>query len=357
MRAPRVLLVDDEIRVVEALQRSLHDAPFDVGVATSGEDALRELGQRPIDVIISDEQMPDLLGTDLLATVRERSPRTMRVMLTGDVRLESAVRAINVAGVFRYLRKPCDAEDLRRCIDDALRAAPGAAAYQSLEPALAQLWIAAQPIVSPGDQRIHAYELLVRSRSRDLPHPGALFEAAERCDRVADLEGRILELAGDVALRAPEGSLVFVNLHPSTLHRPSLLDPLQAAASRVVLEITERAGLSDAMLDCVAELRGRGFRIAVDDLGAGYAGLTYVAKMRPDVVKLDMGLVQGITESRVHATLVSAMIVACQTLGISVVGEGVETTGTRDKLIELGCELQQGYLYARPAAPFCAASW
>ena len=357
MRAPRVLLVDDEIRVVEALQRSLHNAPFEVAVATSGEEALRALEHGPIDVIVSDEQMPDLLGTELLAAVRERSPRTMRVMLTGDPRLESAVRAINVAGVFRYLQKPCHADELRRCIDEALCAAPGAAARQSLEPALAELWLAAQPIVSPGDRRIHAYELLVRSRSRELPHPGALFEAAERCDRVADLEGRILELAGEVAIRAPEGSLVFVNLHPSTLHRPALLDPLVATASRVVLEITERAGLSDAMLDGVADLRGRGFRIAVDDLGAGYAGLTYVARMRPDVVKLDMGLVQGITDSRVHATLVSAMIVACQTLGIAVVGEGVEKASTRDKLIELGCSLQQGYLYARPAPPFCEASF
>jgi EAL domain-containing protein (putative c-di-GMP-specific phosphodiesterase class I) len=357
VRAPRVLLVDDEPRVLAALQRALSDAPFDVEIANGAEEALLEMARAHVDVIVSDQQMPGVLGAELLARVRERSPRTVRVMLTGDGRLGSAVDAINLGGVFKFLQKPCDIDDLKRTIDAAIESAPGAASARALSQAMGGLWIAAQPIVAPGQRRVHAFELLVRSRSRELPHPGALFEAAERADLVLDLEARILELAGDVARGAPPDVDIFVNLHPTTLRDPRLLDPLDAVASRIVLEITERAVLPDGMSERVAALRARGFRIAVDDLGAGYAGLTYVAKMRPDVVKLDMGLVHGVLDSRTHATLVAAVIDACNDLAITVVGEGVETAAMRDKLLDLGCGLQQGYLFGRPGPPFGAPTF
>jgi EAL domain-containing protein (putative c-di-GMP-specific phosphodiesterase class I) len=359
-----VLLVDDEPLVVEALQRLLYDAPFEVDTATSGADALRSLERGGVDVIVCDEQMPGLRGAELLACVRERYPRIMRVMLTGDGSLESAVRAINVGGVYRFLQKPCDAGELRRCIIDALGVVPEAAAndhlaHEVFDAALAGLWLAAQPIVDLRQQRVHAYELLVRSTSRELPNPGVLFETAERLDAVAVLEGRILSLAADVVSRAPPDVDIFVNLHPATLGTPALMLPLHGVASRVVLEITERAALPETgpTQHQIAELCALGFRIAIDDLGAGYAGLTHVARLHPDVVKLDLSLVQGVTESHTHARLVAAMIGVCRELGIAVIGEGVETAGTRDKLLELGCSLQQGYLFARPGRPFPAVGW
>jgi len=359
-RPSRVLLVDDEPLLVEALQRLLYDAPFEVDTATSGADALLTLERGGVDVIVCDEQMPGIRGAELLACVRERYPRIVRVMLTGDGSLQSAVRAINVGGVFRFLQKPCDAGELRRCIIDALGVTPDPkihdpAAHDALDGALTGLWLAAQPIVDLRAQRVHAYELLVRSTSRALPHPGALFESAEHLDRVAHLEGRILTLAADVVNRAPPDVDIYVNLHPATLATPALMLPLHAVASRVVLEITERAALPESgpTERQIADLCALGFRIAIDDLGAGYAGLTHVARLRPDVVKLDLSLVQGVTESHTHARLVAAMIGVCRELGITVVGEGVETAATRDKLVEL----EQGYLFARPARPFPAVGW
>lgn len=363
MRARCVLLVDDERYVIEAFRRALSSAPYEVELATVGEDALRRLERGPVDVIVCDENMPEMRGTDLLAAVRERFPRTVRVMMTGDSSLDSAVRAINDGGVFRFLRKPCEVRELDACIRDALALLPAEAhdgeAIEAFEEALRQLWLAAQPVVRPREERIVAYELLARSHSASLAHPETLFARAELLGRVAALEARVFELAARAARDLPPKAQLYVNLHPSTLGAPSLLEPLLPFASRVVLEITEGAALGDLGVAeaRIAALRQRGFGIAVDDLGAGYAGLTHVARLRPDVVKFDIGLVQGVLDSSAHAGLVAAVTSACHELGIQVVGEGVETTACRDKLLELGCSLQQGYLFARPTVPFCPARW
>jgi EAL domain-containing protein (putative c-di-GMP-specific phosphodiesterase class I) len=130
-------------------------------------------------------------------------------------------------------------------------------------------------------------------------------------------------------------------------------------ADRVVLEITERASLDgvDDARNKVARLRKMGFRIAVDDLGAGYAGLTSFATLEPEFVKLDMTLVRGIDQSPTKQKLVRSVSGLCKELGMMVVGEGVETRAERDILVGCGCDLLQGYLIARPDRPFPGYSW
>jgi EAL domain-containing protein (putative c-di-GMP-specific phosphodiesterase class I) len=139
----------------------------------------------------------------------------------------------------------------------------------------------------------------------------------------------------------------------------SLEAPLSCMAERVVLEITERASL-DAVEDArnkVARLRQMGFRIAVDDLGAGYAGLTSFATLEPELVKLDMTLVRGIDANPTKQKLVRSVTSLCRELGMTVVGEGVETRQERDTLVQCGCDLLQGYLIARPGQPFPSYDW
>lgn len=135
--------------------------------------------------------------------------------------------------------------------------------------------------------------------------------------------------------------------------------PLSAIASRVVLEITERASL-DEVKDArarIADLREIGFMIAIDDLGAGYAGLTSFATLQPEIVKLDMSLIRGVDRDSTRQKLVRSMTALCKDLGMTVVAEGVETTAERDTLTELGCDLLQGYLFARPGRPFPDVAW
>jgi EAL domain-containing protein (putative c-di-GMP-specific phosphodiesterase class I) len=153
-----------------------------------------------------------------------------------------------------------------------------------------------------------------------------------------------------------------MNLHPQDLTDPVLHadDTLLASmASRVVLEVTERAALEGIpdVPSLIASLRARGFRVAIDDLGAGYAGLASFALLEPDIVKLDMSLVRDVHQSPVKQKLVRSMTQLCKDLGLLVVGEGVEVMEERAALIELGCDLLQGYCVARPGRPFPAIHW
>jgi len=95
----------------------------------------------------------------------------------------------------------------------------------------------------------------------------------------------------------------------------------------------------------------------VDDLGAGYAGLTSFTLLEPEFAKLDMSLIRGIDSDPKRQCIVRSMKRLCDELGIAVVAEGIETPGERDMLIALGCDLLQGYLFAKPARAVSIVSW
>jgi EAL domain-containing protein (putative c-di-GMP-specific phosphodiesterase class I) len=219
------------------------------------------------------------------------------------------------------------------------------------------MWMAYQPIVDWKNRTIFGYEALVRTQEPAIPHPGALFDAAERLNALQDLGRQIRAATAATAVHAPSGTMAFVNLHPQDLldddlYRPDA--PLTAIASRVVLELTERASLDEVkdLRARVAQLRKAGFRIAIDDLGAGYAGLTAFAQLEPEVVKLDMSLVREVHRSATKQKLIHSMTTLCHDLGMQVVAEGVETVEERDALADLGADLLQGFLFARPAKGF-----
>jgi EAL domain-containing protein (putative c-di-GMP-specific phosphodiesterase class I) len=155
---------------------------------------------------------------------------------------------------------------------------------------------------------------------------------------------------------------LFVNLHARELLDDTLFDRatgLAEAAPRVIIEITERAHL-DTVPDAesrIGRLRAMGFRIAIDDIGAGYSGLNSFTMLRPDLVKLDMALVRGIDTDPVKRRLAGLLVQLCQDLGIGVVGECVETVAERETLTDLGCDLLQGWLFGRPSAPFLSPAF
>src|SRR3954451_19706844 len=117
----RVLLVDDEPAVVAALTRHLRRR-FDVVIATGGREALAvvDATAEPFDVVVSDLRMPGMTGIDVLSQVRARSPRTARILLTGHADVDSAVEAVNRAGLFRFLIKPCPPEELVGVLEEAV---------------------------------------------------------------------------------------------------------------------------------------------------------------------------------------------------------------------------------------------
>jgi len=379
---PKVLVVDDDAPLRRASARVLGAEGFEVVQAEDGEEALRLLAAGDFDVVVSDVMMPRTTGLQLLRAIRERDLELPVILMTGAPSMEAALEAKH-HGALHYLTKPVDSERLvsavtraerlrrlaiaKRIAMDALdsmlpRAGDRAGLENSFKLALDTLWIAYQPIVEASTQQLYGYEALMRSREASLPHPGAVLDAAERLGRVPDVGRRVRGLVTrPMAQTAPAVNL-FVNLHASDLADPTLASatsPLAPLASRTILEITERATLEgiDDVEDKIAALREMGFRIAIDDLGAGYAGLTSFASLEPEVVKLDMTLVRDIEKSDTKRKLVASMIDVCHDLGVLVVAEGIETVSERKVLVDLKCDLLQGYLLGRPGEPFPAVTW
>jgi EAL domain-containing protein (putative c-di-GMP-specific phosphodiesterase class I) len=227
-----------------------------------------------------------------------------------------------------------------------------------LQRCLATLTLHFQPIVHAGTRTRFGYEALLRSTDRALPHPGAILDAAERLERTQALGRNVRAQAAKVIASAPaERGLMFVNLHLLDLFDKQLLSPfapLSKVASRVVLEITERTSL-EGQIDLryrVAELRELGFHIAIDDLGGGHARMGTFTPLDTDFVKLDMSLVRDVDKHQLKQRLIRSVTQLCREQGTQVIGEGVETEAEAQVLFDLGCDLLQGYVIARPGPPF-----
>jgi two-component system probable response regulator PhcQ len=116
-----VLFVDDEPQVLEGFRDALRRHSFTILTATSGAEALKLLDANAIDVVVSDERMPHMAGSEFLSIVRQRHPETIRIVLTGQASLDAAIRAINDGEVYRFLTKPCSSMDLALTIQRALQ--------------------------------------------------------------------------------------------------------------------------------------------------------------------------------------------------------------------------------------------
>jgi EAL domain-containing protein (putative c-di-GMP-specific phosphodiesterase class I) len=207
-----------------------------------------------------------------------------------------------------------------------------------------------------------AYEALLRTTEPTLRNPLDFISAAEKLNMTRELGRIIRRHIADLIPSAPASALAFVNLHPADLDDPELSDPagpLSRFADRIVLEVTERAALDEipGLAGRIARLRGLGFRIAVDDLGAGYAGLSTFASLEPDVVKADMSLIRDIHKSAVKQKVVGSIVALCQDLRIQFIAEGIETAPERDCVTSLGGDNLQGYLFARPNSGFPAPAY
>jgi EAL domain-containing protein (putative c-di-GMP-specific phosphodiesterase class I) len=364
-----VLVVEDEPTLRAAYARVLGADGFDISTAPDGEAALCMVDAATVDCIVSDITMPGLDGLGLLRRIRQKYPDLPVILVTGNPAVDLAGEVEH--GAFRYLQKPVDLGLLGKAVNQAARmhrmARLRREAYQYLQRvgcragledrfdrALVGLWMAFQPIVAWSERLVVAHEALVRCMDPTFPHPAALLDAAERLGRLNDLGQAIRRAVAEVVCSAPEELVFFVNLHSQDLMDESLFSvssPLSAVAKRVVLEITERASL-----DGVDDVRGRatilrhlGYRIAMDDLGAGYAGLISFARLEPDIVKLDMDLIRDVHLEPTKRQLVESMVTICRQMNVSVVAEGVESEPERDTLAAAGCRLFQGFLFGKPA--------
>ncbi len=378
----RLLLVDDDAALARAYSQGLSQHGVLVETASNGREGAERAKAGHFDVILSDISMPEMTGIEFLKAVRAHDLDVPVILMTGEPEVESAMRAVEY-GAFRYLAKPVASKELRETVQRAARmhqmaklkrevqALPGsdhgqlgerAALEVSFARGVEQMWMAFQPIVAWRERRVFGYEALLRSDEPLMRNPAHMLDAAERLGRIHELGRTVRAKVAAAAPSAPEGSFLFVNLHSADLNDEELFadeSPLSRIASRVVLEVTERASLYGVknLTAGIGRLRTLGFQIAVDDLGAGYAGLTSFTQIDPQIAKLDMSLVRGIDTDSRRQSIARSMKRLCDELGVLVVAEGVETAAERDKLAEVGCDLLQGYLFAKPDRGFPAPRW
>ena len=318
--------------------------------------------------------MPGTDGIELARAARKIDPDVQVVLMTASPDVRTATTAVEL-GAFRYLAKPFNKEDLLQVVEQAIEECARASqrrgalgllrCYEdeqrrsvelraTFSEALGSMWMAYQPIVRAIDEGPAAFEALLRSRDPRLPNPGAVIESAERLGAIHELGRTVRARAAAPFATDRGGAVLFVNLHPHDILDEDLYSPdapLSKIAYRVVLEITERTTL-DAIPDLrerVSRLRDMGFRIAVDDLGGGVSAISTIATVEPEIVKLDMSLVRDLHRSRTKTHIVKHLVGMTHDQGGLVVAEGVETEDEKSALVDLGCDLLQGFLLGRPA--------
>lgn len=373
-----ILLVDDEPLILAAYSRMLRRGGYTVFEVETADAVPPALANHEIDMVVSDVRLGETSGIDVLRMVHDLDPDMPVALMTGAGDVETAAAAVE-HGALRYVLKPLTANVLSGIVEQGVRVRQESLERKrSLErssaterarrqldeqftSALAKVRMVYQPIVHWPTRSVYAYEALLRSDDSVLATPDRLIAAAEQLGRVHDLGRTVRASVARSIENIPGDARLFVNLHAIELEDPELLrrdGPLVPHASRIVLELTERASIEGGEMTATVEtLRGYGFKVALDDLGAGYAGLSWFALLRPDMVKLDMSLVRDIDRDRTRQKLVSMLSSLCRELDVRIIGEGVERDGERDTLHGVGCELLQGYHFSRPGPPFPTVPW
>jgi EAL domain-containing protein (putative c-di-GMP-specific phosphodiesterase class I) len=366
-----ILVVDDDDFLRAVVSGTLREAGFFVEEANTVEVALRTLGSGNVEAVICDILMPGLTGLDMLRMIRGRDLDVPVVLLTGSPSLETAIQAIE-GGALRYLTKSADMASIVATMKQAVQigrlarwrrqalvitqpdfplAGDPAGMTMVFEEALSGLWLAAQPIVRATDGGIFGFELLSRTTSSRFTNITSIFKVAEKLGRVISLGRRVRELAS--TLDIAKDRAIFINLHCLDLDDEQLYtenNPLCRVESQVILEVTERHSIDQVkdLVSKVARLRALGFKIAVDDMGSGYSGLNSFATLRPDLMKVDLGIVRGIDADPYRRTLVRSLVAMSRELDIPLVAEGVETPAEKAALMDLGCDFLQGFLCGMP---------
>ncbi|MDT0165312.1 EAL domain-containing protein [Actinotalea sp. AC32] len=214
------------------------------------------------------------------------------------------------------------------------------------------LHVVAQPIIDVARARIAGYELLSRFTGPPRRSPDVWFHAARRHGLDARLSARAIRLLRDVAAGRPAGTFVTLNVEPHLLVDPLVQAELLGSGrlDDTVVELTEHVGYGDeaVLAEVMAAVRAAGGRIAMDDAGTGYSGLTQMLTVRPDIVKVDRELVQGLDRDPVRRAAVRLLGDLAGRMDAWLLAEGVETHAELAELADLRVPLVQGWAVGRP---------
>lgn len=381
-----VVIDDDEINVL-LLEGVLRQAGVGtVRRVTDPAGAVQTCLELHPDLVVLDLHMPGVDGLAVLEALRLELPEDAFVpvvVVTGDGRSKARDEAL-AAGAKDFVTKPFDPTEVvlrarnlietralydrihrqsaalrveleERNASDARARAEHDRRRRRVEDALSgsTVTMAFQPIVDLATDAVVGVEALARFAGPPHRPPDEWFAEAAAVGLGTDLELAAVRAALAAVDRFPHEIFVSVNVSPATTVSPELATLVaDAPAHRVVVELTEhhRIDCYDALLGALDRLRAHGARIAVDDAGAGHAGLQHILRLHPEVLKLDMALTRGIDADPARRALATALVHFAEDIDSVIVAEGVETTEELDVLRSLAVRCAQGYLLGRPGA-------
>jgi diguanylate cyclase (GGDEF)-like protein len=364
----RILAVGGEWLQSSGYRDALGDR-YEVTHAPDPETASAMCRQQAFDIILAAQKDGREVGREAMTATLTDAPAALHVLIIDDEALFHGERGAGAAQIDAYLLHRDVKGHLVAAVEDALTrkdvtremllhggaSLPSAYAMhvEHLQKLISEraLRFAYQTIVTAKDRKPFAEEALCRADDPLFRNPAVLFDAAVQRGSLWQL-GRLVRSIAPLPLATlPPEMVIFVNLHPAEIADPELYSSLDPKlASRIVFELTERGAIDDfdRFREQVDALRAHGYRVALDDLGAGYASLNAVALLEPDFVKIDMTIIRGIEESLARSRLVKRIVEFANDQGILVVAEGVETAAEADCVEELGCHLMQGYFFGKP---------
>jgi EAL domain-containing protein (putative c-di-GMP-specific phosphodiesterase class I) len=219
--------------------------------------------------------------------------------------------------------------------------------------------MAFQPIVHLKSGKVFAHEALVRGpQQQSAPSMLSLVDDENKYAFDQACRVRAIELAARLS-PAGEPAGVSINFIPGAVYQPEncIRRTLETARrvgmplSNIIFEVTENERIIDRdhLMNIFREYHKHGLRMAIDDFGAGHAGLGLLASFQPDLLKIDMELIRNIDQRRAARRIVQSILEVAHDLGIQVIAEGIESLAECSVLVDLGVELFQGYLFARPS--------
>jgi EAL domain-containing protein (putative c-di-GMP-specific phosphodiesterase class I)/ActR/RegA family two-component response regulator len=381
-----VLVVDDsQVQCEHALALCLRLGAVAVEGVHDGHAALARVVQGPPPgLLIVDLEMPGMDGVQLLDALARCAVRVPIVVASqrGAALIDSVLQVGRANGlqVLAGLEKPLRAPELGR----ALQANPpplptartdtdldGCTDAEMLREALRrnEIEVAYQPKVDMRSGQVSGVEALARWR-----HPQNGQIAPDRFIALAEREGLIHALTASVADQAMARLATWkqsgfrltlaLNLSPCLLQEPGLLDELHGQLRRhglepadLILEITESSLVEASALGMLARLRLQGFGLSLDDYGTGFSSLQQLTRIPFTELKIDRIFVHDAHRSRNLRTVLESALGMAQRLGLTTVAEGIETVEDWQLLQELGCDLGQGYLLARPLGGGALTTW
>ncbi len=366
-----ILLVDDDPQVLRTSARLLSVHNHQVLSAASGLAALRIVMDEPIELVVSDLNMRPLDGLDLLRRLRMTHPDLPFILMSGDVEVDQVAEAMQF-GLSNLLLKPTEPARFEEAVQGALAQASNRRLAQGFKAttdrvgllpkhtleldasyarAVAGLRIHFQPIVNARSGAVIGSEALMRPGPGPLSSPVDLLDAAKRLGRSGALEDRLLEQACAAFEAQGAPHQLFLNCSVQKLLQLATAPPpwMMSGRLKLVLEVTERERPPSPgpLAEAMSSVRRFGAALAIDDLGAGHAGLLSVLSLTPEFVKIDRDVVQLMGE-RADVAVAVAELLRDDRWG-AVIAEGVETTAEAYACLDAGIELQQGFLHARPA--------